>query len=58
MPPTNRPLIPSVSVDRNSTLEQQTEAERLLFAAVVASSNDAILTKTLDGIITELERRG
>lgn len=35
----------------NRTLQQQEEAQKLL-AAIVASSDDAIISKTLDGIIT------
>jgi PAS domain S-box-containing protein len=52
MPPTDRPLTPRVIDDRDRTPAQRTEVERLLLATVVASSNDAILTKTLAGIIT------
>jgi PAS domain S-box-containing protein len=52
MPPTDRPLTPRVIDDRDGTPAHRTEAEQLLLATVVASSSDAILTKTLDGSIT------
>jgi PAS domain S-box-containing protein len=39
-------------VDGGSLPQRSAEAEHLLLAAVVASSRDAILTKTMDGIIT------
>lgn len=56
MQPTNHPLTADVIVDWVGTPEQRAEAEHLLLATVVASSDDAILTKTLDGIITSWNR--
>src|SRR5690242_19921862 len=52
MQPTHRPPTAGVIVDWVGTPEHRAEAEQLLLAAVVAFSDDAILTKTLDGIIT------
>ena len=52
MPSTDSAPNPSVGGDRDITPHLSIEAERLLLAAVVASSNDAILTKTMDGVIT------
>jgi PAS domain S-box-containing protein len=46
------PPTPGIIVDRDSTPERRIEEERLLLATVVASSHDAILTKTMEGIIT------
>jgi PAS domain S-box-containing protein len=56
MQPTNRPPTAGIIVDWVGTPEQRAEAEQLLVAAVVAFSDDAILTKTLDGIITSWNR--
>src|SRR5579871_1815131 len=38
--------------DFDAAEQKRLETERLHFAAVVSSSHDAILTKTMDGIIT------